>query len=120
MQKPNNMEQRSYRMKYAEDLMDILEKKHYFIAAVQINSDGILRNKPGGIGHWVVLTGFSSQWDYSNLDSKRNWVRINNPLNNMQPEYYLWSEYRRSSSPGIGLELWQENIPLETRYNMVR
>jgi len=106
VQIPNHMNQNDYSMQYARDLMDILTRKHYFIAGVHMNGSGILADRSkGGVGHWVVITGFSAQWHYSSIYAMNNWVRILNPFNN-KTEYYRWDEYRKSSSPGIGLELW--------------
>jgi RHS repeat-associated protein len=55
--------------------------------------------KEGGVGHWVVVTGFSQPWypvtDSSGWPNFGNWVRVNNPFNNAE-EYYPWTHFASS------------------------
>lgn len=86
-----------------EDVATALKTKminnHYLLLLVQssISSTGydhVISNL--GIGHWVVLTGFSSVWRKPD-DSPWNWVSINNPFNNRR-EYYPWAIFKSSFS----------------------
>jgi RHS repeat-associated protein len=47
------------------------------------------------IRHWVLITGISEQWDYTNDSSEWNWVRIYNPFDN-RTEYYWWEDFRNA------------------------
>lgn len=49
----------------------------------------------GYIGHWIFITGLNSDWDFENMDSKRNYVRIFSPFNN-EPKYYDWNHFVKS------------------------
>jgi RHS repeat-associated protein len=88
-----------------------LVQDHYLIMLTALNSGTGYLVPSGGSGHWVVLTGFSMQWDDSNVNSILNWVRVNNPFNN-SVEYYLWKDFASSMiSKGSGflwLELWPD------------
>ena len=92
----------------ANVLKTMLGKKHYAIALVQIKIEGgysrIIRDT--GIGHWVLITGMSAQWE-KNDNSSYNWIRINNPYNNRK-EYYPWTDFKTSWSHfAFGyVELW--------------
>jgi RHS repeat-associated protein len=46
-------------------------------------------------GHWIVVTGFSSSWDYGNPDSNLNWVRIWNPYY-ARTVFYTFNDFRSS------------------------
>lgn len=101
-----------YGSKYGEmvypKLSHMLLTGHYVIAGVTIKGSGwgeVVTT--GGVGHWVVITGFSSMWDAGTENSKWNWVRINNPFAN-RVEYYPW-QYFKSSMKNQGYivgELW--------------
>jgi hypothetical protein len=68
---------------------------------------GILVHRSTGVGHWVVFTGMTLDWDWSNPESKENWIRVNNPFNNRE-EYYQWSDFRESvSSPRYMVEIFR-------------
>jgi hypothetical protein len=94
---------------YPNQIRGQLAIGHYHIALVDIdtNLDGILTNYNSGTGHWIVITGFSSQWSSSSLDSKWNWVRIYNPFRN-RIEYYSWMKFRNSVRTGTALEVWED------------
>ncbi len=88
------------------------------IAGVTMRPSGFLDAnfvKPNGdkIGHWVVITGYSHEWERLNNrqiqnaqtsgwkykvglqhinDSGWNWVRVYNPYDN-QTEYYPWKHF---------------------------
>jgi len=74
------------------ELIEMISKMitdHTFvIAGVTINTKmqgpGAARLKPDGVGHWVVVTGFSNTFVY-----------INNPFMNRR-EAYLWDEFLTS------------------------
>lgn len=93
---------------YPNWLRNTLSKNHFYIALVGIDTteDGILI-PDGGTNHWVIITGFSSQWNNSNINSRWNWVRIMNPFYGRE-EYYWWNEFRNSVLPGHGLEVWEK------------
>ena len=61
--------------------------------------DGVLVPYDSSTGHWVVLTGMSSNWYDFDEGSEYHWVRINNPFNN-RTEYYQWSDFKSSISSG--------------------
>jgi hypothetical protein len=46
----------------------------------------------GGINHWILMTGVSTQWN-NDEQSSYNWVRIFNPFDN-QAEYYWWHDFQ--------------------------
>jgi hypothetical protein len=83
-------------------VIELLQNGTYVLPLVQIIS-GSSRNRDGGrvgrtptghaIAHWVVITGMSAQWDYSDADSPLNWIRVFNPFDN-QVEYYLWTDFQ--------------------------
>ena len=52
------------------------------------------------IGHWIIITGISAQWE-SSANSPWNWIRIANPFDN-QTEYYWWNDFHLA---------WKENVP---------
>ncbi len=68
------------------------------------------------ISHWVLVTGFSSQWDTNNLMSPNNQVQINNPYNN-SVETYPWSFFAGSmqttpySQPAIVILKNESDVP---------
>ena len=53
------------------------------------------------IGHWILITGVSREWEKTNDRSVYNWIRIFNPFDN-QAEYYWWPDFYDS---------WQEESP---------
>jgi len=53
------------------------------------------------IGHWILITGISREWERTNDRSVYNWVRIFNPFDN-QAEYYWWPDFYAS---------WREESP---------
>jgi hypothetical protein len=50
-----------------------------------------------GDSHWIVLTGLSNEWNWTNLSDSHNWIRINNPFRN-RIEYYYWKDIYASAS----------------------
>lgn len=100
-----------------------LELDHYLIMLTALNSGTGYLVPSGGSGHWVVLTGFSRQWDDTNVTSILNWVRVNNPFNN-SVEYYRWKDFASSMiSKGAGyiwLELWPDRSIEERMERMLR
>jgi hypothetical protein len=111
---------------------EMLRRGHYVMVLCTMKQDTNLMTNPWGTltnnnnsdnnnpnptaGHWVVLTGMSSQWDSSNEDSKWNWVRINNTYSN-QEQYYPWKFFKDSmfkyngpntnASPSV-MEIWHK------------
>jgi RHS repeat-associated protein len=98
------------KQRYPEMIRDMMrawfENQQWPIVGVRINSDGMVAPYYFGvgshIGHWVVLTGVSKEFDndagnwmnYTEHDPKEpknywrwRWVRIYNPFDN-QTEYY--------------------------------
>jgi len=68
----------------------------FLIAGTRANgSTGRLYDNIGRVGHWVVITGFSKQWEINPWDSPQNWVRIYNPFDN-DIEYYPWRYFSES------------------------
>lgn len=53
------------------------------------------------IGHWVIITGISSQRREGNEDSAWNWIRIFNPFDN-QTEYYWWEDFHLAWYEKVG------------------
>jgi RHS repeat-associated protein len=101
---------------YADDLREALRGGHYLMAAVRINiyqpANGAIA--PAGAAHWVLITGFSAQWQSSDEYSPWNWVRVNNPFGN-RVEYYWWRDFKDSATVGgfflIDLWKWKRSYP---------
>jgi len=89
-------------------LKTMLQAGHYVIAGVTIVGSGwgqvVTTN---GVGHWVVITGLSGEWNSMSEDSEWNWVRINNTFAN-RVEYYPWHYFKDSmKNQGYTIgELW--------------
>jgi RHS repeat-associated protein len=91
-------------------LYEKLNMHHYLIALVQSKvTNGWNQVSPGGgVNHYVVITGLSSNWQ-SYEKSPLNWVRVNNPYNNRE-EYYPWKDFKPAFKElGFGMvELWKK------------
>ncbi|HNQ93632.1 MAG TPA: hypothetical protein PKH47_03050 [Anaerolineales bacterium] len=61
---------------------------------------GMVSESGNDIGHWILITGISAQWEYRK-NSPWNWIRIANPFDN-QTEYYWWNDFQLA---------WEENVP---------
>ncbi len=72
-----------------------LENNRVVFPAVSLISGSYNRIGAGGasIGHWVLITGISYQWNYNDDLSELNWVRVFNPYDN-RTEYYWWEDFR--------------------------
>ena len=92
---------------YSTWMIEALQKGHYYIPLINMDTraEGVLCPKME-VKHWVVVTGFSSKWDYDNPFSRWNWIRIRNPFRNTE-EYYWWGEFRLSVEAGLGIEVWE-------------
>jgi hypothetical protein len=87
------------------ELSDQLRNKiaagYLIISGVNILNGGSIVggrvNPSGHIGHWVMITGISREWDDSGVLelSPWNWVRIFNPFDN-ETEYYWWGDFSRA------------------------
>jgi RHS repeat-associated protein len=105
----------------------MLQLNHYVLALATMMNDVGLKTNPWGtlagagssrptVGHWVVVTGMSSPWDYDREDSSKNWVRINNSYSN-QEQYYPWWYFKDSMfhylSPSVNsgpvlMDIWHD------------
>jgi RHS repeat-associated protein len=92
---------------------DRLTAGEYILPLVMIQSGSRYSNVGGWLGsgvdnvpHWVVITGISVEWKWSDEGSMWNWLRTNNPFTNAT-EYYKWEgttwidENGRSEDPGF-------------------
>ena len=95
----------------ASALRNKLASGHRLLALASLRGSGEWRPLVTGTGilHWVLITGFSTNWDETNENSNRNYVRINNPYNNRK-EVYMWKDFKASlANNGWGLvELWKK------------
>jgi len=109
----------SYDLDYPRQLSQRLREQHYLVLLTQINpllgtlrpfSINLEQAYTHGVqstsGHWVLLTGMSSTWNYNSRTSHQNWVRIYNPFWD-RTEYYHWDEFYRSVSTTNMLEVWR-------------
>ncbi len=110
----NSNPDQTYGKNAAINLNNMMRQNHYPIVLVNISNQSSqwqpLITTDQGVQHWVLVTGFSQQWDYSNEYSAWNWVKINNPYNN-RVEYYPWKDFKQSMSSGTGwslVEIWPE------------
>ncbi|MBI9051626.1 MAG: hypothetical protein JEZ00_19540 [Anaerolineaceae bacterium] len=107
---------------YPNLLRNILAAGHYYIPLVNMEKASLnLRyydlnfpDNPENSGHWVVVTGFSGQWE-DDLNSTKNWVRIYNPMFD-RIEYYQWNVFSSYIKPGNALELWKGDDGYEKIY----
>ncbi len=99
------------RVNLPNQMYDWLSQGKFAIAGVRIISGSsrpesaeIAGKVGGGRGsptHWVVITGMSKEWSWSqetayiNDNSQWNWVRIYNPFDN-QTEYYHWEDFMQA------------------------
>ena len=91
-------------------LRDMLSRGHYVVPLVFIDTlraGALVPHTQSDTGHWVLLTGISSQFRTGNMNSEWNWVRIYNPFL-VRPEYYTWNEFYHSLSGSRRmLEVWR-------------
>ncbi|MBK9781708.1 MAG: hypothetical protein IPP55_16925 [Anaerolineales bacterium] len=95
----------------ASALRQKLASGHRLLALATLKESGEWRPLVTGTGilHWVLITGFSTNWNEIDENSNRNYVRINNPYNNRK-EVYMWRDFKASiANNGWGLvELWKK------------
>jgi len=74
----------------------------------------LVPEKPAPVtDHWVLITGFSSEWQEGRPGSFLNWIRVKNPYRN-RSEYYTWAEFESSwSSSRRLLEIWYDPAPTD-------
>jgi RHS repeat-associated protein len=76
----------------------------------------------GGTSHWVVITGFSTEWNLrsdssSGEPSTWKWVRVYNPFGN-RVEYYWWGDIRSSWAEDKGTYVIAKKVPPTWQPNM--
>jgi hypothetical protein len=88
-------------------LRDKMIKGNYLIVLVYLRIDnewGMIVTDEATL-HWVVITGFSKNWNAIDNNSGLNWIRINNPFNN-RVEYYPIKDFKKSLFTNSILEIF--------------
>lgn len=89
-----------------QDLRAAMRSGHFVIALTSLETSTGELVPGGGVGHWVVVTGLSRDWDNSSEASILNWVRVNNPHNNAV-EYYRWADFNQSLLLANAFQAWR-------------
>jgi RHS repeat-associated protein len=93
---------------FVQWIMGAVSNGHYYISLVEIDTGNQGNLVDVGTDHWIVINGFSDQWNFYNMWSEKNWIRITNPFLH-RDEYYWWPEFRLSIHTGPALEIWRTN-----------